>query len=167
MVEDVLLCLGEYWIGSQLKKRVGPDGEALSECSEEWVGSGFGRKGPIFDDHSLGGRRCGQRFENLAADGIEDDARAFARGDLVDAAYQVFLVGDDNMICPLLEEFGLLCCGAGDSDASGTLDLDHLDSSDADAAAGRGNDHKVSFRYVAKPDEPAINGEVLHPDGCA
>src|ERR1700747_2835484 len=128
MVEDVLLCLGEYWVGSQLKKRVGPDGEVLGECREEWVGSRFGRQGPVFEDDSLGGCRCRERFEDLATDGIEDDACTLARGDIVDAAYQVFLVGDDNVICPLFEELSLLCWGAGDGDAGGALGLDDLNS---------------------------------------
>ena len=71
------------------------------------------------------------------------------------------------MIRPLFEKLSLLSSDTGDGDAGGTLDLDHLNSSYAYAAAGRGDDDKVSFRHLAKPDECTVGGEVLHPDGCA
>src|ERR1700733_11999280 len=158
MVEDVLLCLGECWIGSQLKERVGPDGEALGECGKEGVGSRFGCQGPILEDDSLSGCRYGKRFQDLATDGIEDDARALTGSDLVDAAHQVFLVGDDHMIHPLFEKLGLLSSGTGDGNAGSTLDLDHLNSSYAHAAAGRRDNDKVSFRYLPKPDECTVRG---------
>src|ERR1700691_2782157 len=108
MVEDVLLCLGKYWIWCHLKESVAPDGEVLGKCREEWVGSGFGCQGSVFEDDALG--RCcgGERFEDLATDGIEDDACAFTRGDLVDAGHQVFLPGNDHMIRPGSEELGSL-----------------------------------------------------------
>src|ERR1700677_203673 len=50
MVEDVLFCLREYWIGCQLKEGIGTDGETFVQCREEWVGSGFRRQGSIFKD---------------------------------------------------------------------------------------------------------------------
>ena len=83
MVEDVFFCFREYWIACQFKERVGTDGETFGECREQWVGSGLGRQGFVFEDDALG-RCCGsERFEDLATDGIEDDACAFARRDLL------------------------------------------------------------------------------------
>ena len=49
-----------------------------------------------------------RRFEDLATDGIEDDACAFTRGDLLNAGHQVFLLGNDHMIRPCFEELGFL-----------------------------------------------------------
>src|ERR1700735_4882090 len=108
MVEDVLFCFQEDWIGCQLEERVSTDGEPFGECREKWVGSGFGRQGSVFEDDALGRCRVSERFEDLATDGIEDNACAFIRGDLVDAGYQIFLLGNDHMIRPCFEEVSSL-----------------------------------------------------------
>src|ERR1700689_4293246 len=167
MIEDVLFCFRECWIACQFKERVGTDGETFGECREEWVGSGFGRQSSVFEDDALARCRGGERFEDLAPDGIEDDARPFIRGDLVDPGHEVFLIGDDHMIGACFQEKGSLGCGAGDGDADGALDFDHLNSSYAYAAAGCGDDDKVSFGNLAKPDERTVCSKVLHPDGCS
>src|ERR1700683_4308770 len=108
MIEDVLFCFREYWIACQFKERVGADSETFGECREEGVGSGFGRQGSVFEDDALARCRGSERFEDLATDGIEDEAGAFTRGDVVDAGPQVFLPGNDHMIRPGFEELGSL-----------------------------------------------------------
>ncbi len=152
-------------IRGELEESIGSDGEEFAERSEERVRSGFGSERSVFEDNSFfcGGVREG--VENLSTDGIEDDAGAFAGGDLVDAGYQVLVVGDDDVVGSVLKELGLFLRGASDGNADSSLGFDHLDRCDADAAAGGSDEDEVSFSNVAKHDERAVCGHVLHPDG--
>ncbi len=120
MVVDVLLGFGKlYWVGGKLKEGVGPDGEEFAECGEEWVGSGFGGERTVLEDDAVFCGGCCERFEDLAADGIEDDSCAFAFGDRLDAEDKVLFVGDDDVVSTEFEQLCFFRGGAGDGDAGG------------------------------------------------
>ena len=99
VVEDVFLCLGEgVGVGRDLHESVAANGECLTNDGEEWKWCGFGGKSAVHDDDCAGCGSGGEGFDAFAGYGIEDDACAFAAGDLLNTDDEVFFVGDDNVI---------------------------------------------------------------------
>src|SRR5262249_26378936 len=146
-------------LGSRESLRIGHDGlrHPVATDSQRLLESWYERKWrlshrqpAIFDDHRPESGRLRELAEQRTCDGIENDARPRAIGDVLDARYQVFFVRHDHMICAECKEFASFGSCAGRCDGNGCFGFHSLNCHDANAAGSRRDESELSLLQLAK-----------------
>ncbi len=105
-VEDVFARgAGEVGVGVDLAQCVTAHGEFLLQRDGQRKGRGLEGERSVFDENSVRCGGSGELIDEGTGDRIEDDARAFTGGDLVNASDEVLLGDGDDVIGTELMEF--------------------------------------------------------------
>ena len=114
MVEDVLFGFRKcHGIDNKFEEGVPLDSEVLAEDRKQRKRRGLGGECAVFEDNAAARRSRRERFEPFATDGVEDNARAFAGCNLVDASDEILLFRSDDVVRAERDEFGFSCARCG------------------------------------------------------